>query len=253
MNIEELIKEAERLYKYIDKTQVDLISSRLVGNEEKKQAAINHMETLMCSTLQFLKCLIDRKDNIVEQCDTKDMEQKTENKVEGTDEMLVLVTESLTNKRDNGDVCKAGEAYVCVNGIKAYDGVIKFTEGKLYDCQEDNFLYDNEGVMRNFKGVKNFRDYFVKADSTPQSYLSKEEMPKKERVNHPDYYNSHPSGVECITIIRHHNFNIGSVIKYCWRNGLKTEEGMSDKDKQIEDLKKAIFYLNDEIKRLEEF
>lgn len=181
------------------------------------------------------------------------MEQKTENKVEGTDEMLVLVTESLTNKRDNGDVCKAGEAYVCVNGIKAYDGMIMFTEGKLYDCQEDNCLYDNEGVMRNFKGVKNFRDYFVKADSTPQSCLSKEEMPKKERVNHPDYYNSHPSGVECITIIRHHNFNIGSVIKYCWRNGLKTEEGMSDKDKQIEDLKKAIFYLNDEIKRLEEF
>lgn len=80
-----------------------------------------------------------------------------------------------------------------------------------------------------------------------------EALPKKERVNHPDYYNRHPSGVECITIIRHHNFNIGSVIKYCWRNGLKTEEGMSDKDKQIEDLKKAIFYLNDEIKRLEEF
>ena len=66
MNMKELIKEAERLYKYIDKTQVDLISSRLVGNEEKKQAAINHMETLMCSTLQFLKCIIERKNNIVD-------------------------------------------------------------------------------------------------------------------------------------------------------------------------------------------
>lgn len=72
----------------------------------------------------------------------------------------------------------------------------------------------------------------------------------KERVNHPDYYNKHPSGIECIEIVRHHNFNVGSAIKYLWRQGLKTEEGISDKDKQIEDLKKAIFYITDEIKRL---
>ena len=73
----------------------------------------------------------------------------------------------------------------------------------------------------------------------------------EERVNHPAYYNKHPSGVECIEIVRHHNFNVGNAIKYLWRQGLKTEEGMSDKDKQIEDLKKAIFYITDEIKRLE--
>ena len=72
----------------------------------------------------------------------------------------------------------------------------------------------------------------------------------EERVNHPAYYNKHPSGVECIEIVRHHNFNVGNAIKYLWRQGLKTEEGMSDKDKQIEDLKKAIFYITDEIKRL---
>ena len=59
----------------------------------------------------------------------------------------------------------------------------------------------------------------------------------EERVNHPAYYNKHPSGVECIEIVRHHNFNVGNAIKYLWRQGLKTEEGMSDKDKQIEDLK----------------
>jgi hypothetical protein len=41
------------------------------------------------------------------------------------------------------------------------------------------------------------------------------------------------------------NFNLGNAIKYIWRAGLKNE------GKHIEDLKKAIFYINDEIKRIE--
>ena len=72
-----------------------------------------------------------------------------------------------------------------------------------------------------------------------------------ERVTHPKHYNSHPSGIECIEIVRHHDFNVGNAIKYLWRAGIKTEEGISNKDKQIEDLNKAIFYIKDEIKLLE--
>lgn len=72
-----------------------------------------------------------------------------------------------------------------------------------------------------------------------------------DNVNHPEHYTSHPSGYECIEITRHYNFCIGNAIKYLWRAGLKTEQGMSDKEKQVEDLKKAIWYINDEIKSLE--
>ena len=68
------------------------------------------------------------------------------------------------------------------------------------------------------------------------------------RVEHPSYYNAHPSGVECIDIVRHYNFNVGNVIKYLWRHGLKREEGMNNKAKALEDLRKARFYLDDEIK-----
>ena len=75
---------------------------------------------------------------------------------------------------------------------------------------------------------------------------------KADSVNHPAHYNSHPSGIECIEIARHHNFNIGNAIKYLWRAGLKSEEGMEDTDKQVEDLNKAIWYINDEIKRITE-
>ena len=74
--------------------------------------------------------------------------------------------------------------------------------------------------------------------------------PCNNNVDHPKHYNSHPSGIECITIARHHNFNIGNAIKYLWRAGLKHEQGMEDKDKQIEDLQKAIFYIKVEICRI---
>ena len=139
--MKELIKEAEKLHKQIDKAQVHLIKARLNNDEEGKKSAISEMETAMCNAMQLLKCFIDRKDR----------EQKNDN------------------------------------------------------------------------------------------------------VNHPAHYNSHPSGIECIEIARHHNFNIGNSMKYLWRAGLKSEEGMEDTDKQIEDLNKAIWYINDEIKRITEF
>lgn len=69
--------------------------------------------------------------------------------------------------------------------------------------------------------------------------------PDNDAVNHPAHYTSHPSGVECITISRHMTFNLGNVLKYIWRSGLKG-------DFRLEDLKKAQFYLADEIKRLEQ-
>ena len=64
--MEELIKEAERLYKLIDEIQLDLVKSRLDVCEERKWKAISEMETAMCGTQQFLKCILERKDNIVD-------------------------------------------------------------------------------------------------------------------------------------------------------------------------------------------
>lgn len=72
-----------------------------------------------------------------------------------------------------------------------------------------------------------------------------------ENVNHPKHYNSHPSGIECIEVVRHMTFNVGNVIKYLWRAGLKAGEGKAVSEKRIEDMKKARWYLDDEIARLE--
>lgn len=64
---------------------------------------------------------------------------------------------------------------------------------------------------------------------------------RKEIVNHPAHYNAHPSNVECIDIVEHHNFNIGNAIKYLWR---VDEKGQAD-----DDLRKAVWYIEREIKR----
>lgn len=73
---------------------------------------------------------------------------------------------------------------------------------------------------------------------------------KNDQVNHPKHYTSDPSGIECIDVTRHRNFNIGNAIKYLWRAGLKEDKDRKLIDKQVEDLNKAVWYLVDEIHRL---
>jgi hypothetical protein len=60
-------------------------------------------------------------------------------------------------------------------------------------------------------------------------------------VDHPKHYVSHPSGVECIQVTEHMNFCLGNAIKYIWRADLK--------GKDIQDLEKAVWYLQREIAR----
>ncbi len=64
-------------------------------------------------------------------------------------------------------------------------------------------------------------------------------------VNHPKHYTAHPSGVECIQITEHMTFNVGNAVKYLWRAGLK------DIAPQVQDLKKARWYIDREISRCE--
>lgn len=58
----------------------------------------------------------------------------------------------------------------------------------------------------------------------------------------PEHYCNHPSGIECIEITKHMNFCLGNAVKYIWRAGLKGDA--------VEDLKKAIKYLEFEIERI---
>ena len=64
------------------------------------------------------------------------------------------------------------------------------------------------------------------------------------RVDHPKYYQG-KNGIETIEIIRHYTCDIANALKYLMRAGKKQEMGMEDAEKEIEDLKKALWYIED--------
>ena len=64
------------------------------------------------------------------------------------------------------------------------------------------------------------------------------------RVEHPSYYQGE-NGIETIEIIRHYTCDIANALKYLMRAGKKQEMGMEDAEKEIEDLKKALWYIED--------
>ena len=71
---------------------------------------------------------------------------------------------------------------------------------------------------------------------------------KEEMVNHPNHYAwlKEICGIEPIDICRHLDFNCGSAVKYLLRKG-KKEMNLSEREQRVQDLSKAIFYLQDEI------
>lgn len=115
---------------------------------------------------------------------------------------------------------------------------------------DDTFICLDSGDDFMYVLPDKFEEFWEPVNCNLASTPSKDSKAPTDRVNHPSYYQD-PSGVECINIVRHRDFNIGNAIKYLWRAGLKKEQGLTDKQKTVEDLKKAIFYINDEIKMLE--
>ena len=97
-----------------------------------------------------------------------------------------------------------------------------------------------------FGNIENFKKFW-------RPYEAPNDKAHDDKVNHPSHYTwlKDLCGIEVIDITRHMDFNLGNSIKYILRSGHKKEEGYTDKQKTIEDLKKAVWYLNDEISTLE--
>ncbi len=83
-------------------------------------------------------------------------------------------------------------------------------------------------------------DFFQKAKKYAKEA---DDIDNHDVVNKPKHYTEHPSGIECIQVTEHMGFNLGNAIKYIWRCDLKKDS--------IEDLKKAIWYINREVQKRE--
>ncbi|MEG2271494.1 MAG: DUF3310 domain-containing protein [Acinetobacter sp.] len=132
--------------------------------------------------------------------------------------------------------------------IEVPDGAESFHKGVTNDSADHFFKSFNGDCFYNYGekwnawlgycGHKSFKVVW-------QRHTQPEELPFiDDEVNQPSHYTSHPSGIECIEITRHHDFAIGNAIKYLWRAGLKNS------DNEIQDLEKAAWYIQDKIKQL---
>lgn len=143
---------------------------------------------------------------------------------------------------------KKGDIFQCIKDVVMADGVIDYKKGSFYTSDCDGCITDEQHTKGRYWDVDdNPSEYFIKVDSINDFNDDK----YNDNVNHPKHYTSHPSGVECIEITKHYDFCIGNAIKYLWRAGLKSEQGYSSDEKQIEDLKKAVWYIQEKIKMLE--
>ena len=152
--------------------------------------------------------------------------------------------------------------------VKCTSGELsKFTKENLYRIVSKDFehskgyfygVVNDAGLIDYFcqeKFDENFTDTDVPNRITYASYFSSidEEAKIKDNVNHPSHYTwlKDLCGVEPIDICRYLDFDLGNALKYILRAGHKKDISMTEGEKTIEDLKKAIFYINDKIEMLE--
>lgn len=149
---------------------------------------------------------------------------------------LVMLPEHAGDDEKSGliEVPDGADKYVYFN---EYDNA-NFYKGDFDAVWQDDEYWDHD--------MDDYKSYCKKFSVVLwQRYIQPESLPfVDDEVNHPSHYTTHPSGIECITITRHHDFAIGNAIKYLWRAGLK------DSDNEIQDLEKAIWYINDKIEQL---
>ncbi len=121
-----------------------------------------------------------------------------------------------------------------------------FTIIGFYDCSTWVNLLDESKQEHLVKKDTFFKCFKLLVEGTEES--------KEDMVNHPSHYTwlKEKCGIEVIDITRHLDFCIGNSVKYLLRAGYKKDSSLTDKEKEIEDLKKAIFYINDKIQQLEE-
>lgn len=145
---------------------------------------------------------------------------------------------------------KKGKYYKCTKLPFAEDN--PFTCGNIYLSKGDGYIttdHDNQEYnVNDFSEI--FKDTFEEVTPDVVDAHRSLNMVHEGLISHPLHYNQHPSGIECIEIARHYCFSIGNAIKYLWRAGLKQEVGKSDITKEIEDLEKAKWYIDDRINQL---
>lgn len=119
-----------------------------------------------------------------------------------------------------------------------------FKKDDIYACIQDGLIMGCDHIEHSEESLKDYLPFFTGATDNS----------KCEKVSHPSHYTwlKEKCGVEVIDITRHLDFDLGNSIKYILRAGHKSESSYTDTEKEIEDLRKAVWYLQDKINMLNE-
>lgn len=105
----------------------------------------------------------------------------------------------------------------------------------------DSVVWRKINKTPNAETLNAIKEIESMSDEEKTKFKTSEELFKAldDSVNHPKHYTQR--NIECIDVAETFNFNLGNAMKYIWR--------CEDKGKKIEDLQKAVWYLNREIER----
>lgn len=158
--------------------------------------------------------------------------------VEVDEKDIFLITSGIPAAFCSVVLCKQGEDILAESSVHSIKAALENKTGiyvkKIHSPSGETFLVQT-----------------IPFSSSEFENVPRGTMDSESRVEHPNYYKL-SNGIEVLDIIRDLPFNIGNVVKYVIRAGKKKEAGLSDKQKQIEDLEKAKFYIEDAINQLKD-
>lgn len=121
-----------------------------------------------------------------------------------------------------------------------------------------------EDTMQEEYNKQHLKEQIKHTNDIAEEAMKKWLNAKHDAVDHPSHYTTNTPiirvkcecgkvieiPIECIDVIRNMPSWKGNAIKYLWREGLKEDAELDIKQKTIQDLEKAIWYIKDKIKEL---
>lgn len=130
---------------------------------------------------------------------------------------------------------KKGNEFECIKPVIMDDNPldVAYTEGELYISEYDGCITDNQNNKRHYLNDKEVAIYFKKVNTSPNK--------QKEMINHPSHYKNNK--YECIDVMLD-VFGKEKVLAFCELNAFKYQWRANFKGTDIQDKKKAEWYLN---------
>ena len=130
---------------------------------------------------------------------------------------------------------KKGDKFKCIKSVCINDNPneVAYDKNKIYISEKDGCITDNDGDINHKWHDDWILDFFIRITDTSES--------QKEMVNHPSHYKNNK--YECIDVMLD-VFGKDKTAAFCELNAFKYLWRADNKGTDIQDKKKAIWYLN---------